>query len=307
MTAKRLAFVFPGQGSQFVGMGKDLAEGLEGARTLLAHMNDALGRDLSRVMFEGPEDELKLTVNTQPAVLACSVALFDALAARGIKPSVVAGHSLGEYAALYASGALAFDAVLGLVKLRSELMQNAYNICPGSMAAVLGIDDEKLNEICAQSGGKVVVANYNAPGQTVISGEVEALAATIEKCKAAGAKRALPLPVTGAFHSPLMAEPNRQLSAMIDTVTFADAMIPIVMNVDGAAHTTGADICETLRPQMTSSVMWTKSIHAIIDSGVDAIVEVGPGKVLAGLIKRINKDVPVHNVGSLAELEALSL
>ena len=302
---QKTAFVFPGQGSQFVGMGADLAAQSPAAADLFSRAGGILGRDLLKIMTDGPEDELKRTENTQPAVLALSAALLGELDALGVKPDVVAGHSLGEYTALFAAGVLTFDEVLGLVKLRSEQMGRAGDIRPGGMAAVMGLDDDKLAEICAATAGVVVVANYNAPGQTVISGETAAVAAACEACKAAGAKRALPLPVSGAFHSPLMEEPNRALVAAIAGLEFRDATAPVVCNVDGAAHSSGAEIRARLGPQMVSGVQWTRSVETLVAMGVTRYVEIGPGKVLAGLIKRIAKDAEVLNVVSLEDVRAI--
>jgi [acyl-carrier-protein] S-malonyltransferase len=284
-------------------MGRDIAEVSASAKAKFARAGEVFGGDLLRVMFEGPEEELRQTVRTQPAVLLCSAVLFDALRERGIEPVVVAGHSLGEYSALYASGVLDFDSVLSLVRLRSDLMQHAGEKRPGAMAAVLGVADEDLARMCAESSHTVVVANFNAPGQTVISGDREGVAEVGEKCKAAGAKRVLPLPVSGAFHSPLLEEPGNTLAGAIDGLPFADPRVPLVSNIDASFHAAGEEIRANLRLQMTSSVRWTESVGAIVASGVDAFVEVGPGKILAGLIKRIAKDVPVLNVGSAEELK----
>ncbi|MBX7244634.1 MAG: ACP S-malonyltransferase [Candidatus Sumerlaeaceae bacterium] len=307
MTTKRTAFVFPGQGSQFIGMGKDLAEKSEQARKTFETANAILGRDITKIMFEGPEDDLKQTVNTQPAILACSIAAFDELKARGVAaPALVAGHSLGEYSALYAAGVLDLETVLRLVKFRGELMQHAGEKAPGAMAAILGLDDDKLAEICAAVAGPVVIANYNSPGQTVISGAVDAVNAAIEQCKAAGAKRALPLPVSGAFHSPLMEGPARELAAMIEQTHFADPAVPVVTNVDAKPTTSGQEVRQKLVDQMTGSVRWTQTVGTMTAAGIEAVVEVGPGKVLAGLIKRIAKDLPVTNAGTVAEIEAIA-
>ena len=304
--SKRLAWVYSGQGSQFVGMGAGLEEQLPAARKFFDMACEVLGRDLRRIMFEGPEEELKQTINTQPAVLTVSAALHEALRAKGLEPVIVAGHSLGEYTALYAAGVLDFDKVLQLVKTRSELMHEAGRIRPGTMAAIMGPSDEKLRDLCAGVGGVVVVANYTAPGQTVISGEVGAVAEAVERCKAAGAKRAVMLPVSGAFHSPLMEEPAASLRALIEETAFADARVPVVTNVDGKLHTSGAELKENLIRQMTSSVLWTNSVRTIVAAGVDGIVEIGPGRVLTGLIKRIDPAVMTANVGSFADVDVIS-
>lgn len=302
----KVAFVYPGQGSQFVGMGRELAESSPELRAIFDKANEILGRDLTRIMFEGPEDELKQTLNTQPALLITSIAAHEALRAKCIKPAIVAGHSLGEYSALYAAGVLDLETALKLVKLRAELMQQAGTVAPGAMAAIMGMDDNALRELCASTNGDVVVANYNAPGQTVISGKTEAVSALLEKCKAAGAKRALPLLVSGAFHSPLMAPAGATMCAAIDAAVFAEPQVPVVSNVDGKAHTSAAEIRDNLKKQMTSSVMWTDTIQSFSDAGVTTVVEVGPGKVLAGLVKRINKELGSANAGTAAEVEQVS-
>jgi [acyl-carrier-protein] S-malonyltransferase len=305
MGGKKLAFVFPGQGSQFVGMGRDIVGQSDIARAMFAQANEIMGRDLTGIMFEGPEEELKKTENTQPAVLVFSLALEAELRARGFSPVVVAGHSLGEYAALCSAGMLDFAAVVSLVNLRGELMAEAGKARPGTMAAVMGLDDAKLAEVCAATPGIVVVANYNAPGQTVISGEVPAVTSAMEACKAAGAKRALPLPVSGAFHSPLMEGPNEKLCEAIGRLDFAEPRVPVVSNVDGAAHTAAAEVRDLLERQMVSGVQWTRTVETLAGAGIEGLVEIGPGKVLSGLAKRIAKDLPVFNVGSLDEIGSL--
>ena len=303
----KTAFVFPGQGAQFVGMGAQLAEGSAEARDLFSQANEILDRDLLKVMREGPDEELRRTENTQPAVLVFSVALLNEVTARGMKPDVVAGHSLGEYTALVASGVLPFAEVLKLVELRGKLMGRAGDEAPGGMAAVMGLADDKLAEICAQTPGVVVVANYNSPGQTVISGENAAVAAACEAFKAAGAKRALPLPVAGAFHSPLMAQANEELIAAIDALEFREPAVAVVTNVDGLAHQDAEEIRGLLKQQMVSGVQWTKSVDTMRAMGVGHFVEIGPGKVLAGLIKRIDKEANTAGVASLDEAQALSV
>ncbi len=307
MSDKTTAFVFPGQGSQFVGMGRDVADGHEEVRALFAEANQIMGRDLTRVMFDGPEEELRRTENTQPAVLVFSVALHRILQGRGLRPSAVAGHSLGEYTALVAAGVLDFAAALRVVKLRGELMGAAGDLRPGTMAAIMGLDDAKISEICAAAPGIAVIANQNAPGQTVISGEVAAVQAAMEACKAAGAKRALPIPVSGAFHSPLMEEPNARLIGEIDSLEFREPRIPVVCNVDGKVHTSADEIRALLKRQMVSGVLWTDTVETLLALGTQAFVEVGPGKVLSGLVKRIAKDQVVASVGSAVEVEALVL
>lgn len=297
------AFVFPGQGSQFVGMGKDLYEMSPEARQRFDEANTACGGELLSVMFEGPEEKLRQTSFTQPALLVCSAVLSDALRQRGVEPSLVAGHSLGEYAALYAAGVLEFSEVLQLVVLRAKLMQRAGDERPGAMAAILGLEDDFVRKLCSESSHVVVVANYNSPGQLVISGDKEGVAEVSEKCKAAGARRVLPLPVSGAFHSPLLQEAGEKLAEAIAGANFRDSQIPIVMNVSAGIRRTKEEIRQELSQQMTSSVLWTESVRTMVAHGVTEFVEVGPGNVLAGLIKRIHKDAVVRNVGTREQLE----
>ncbi|MEI7634114.1 MAG: ACP S-malonyltransferase [bacterium] len=294
----KLAFIYPGQGSQHAGMGRESACQSASARRIFGQANEVLGRDLMRIMFEGPEEELRQTVNTQPALLVTSIAIHEELRARGLEPSIVAGHSLGEYSALYAAGVLDFVSVLQLVKLRAELMQEAGTTAPGSMAAVMGLGDEALTRLCIEAGGSVVVANYNAPGQTVISGETQAVAIVSEKCKAAGAKRVIPLPVFGAFHSPLMAPAGEKMRQAIEAAAFAEPRVPVVTNVDGLAHTTAREIRDNLAAQITSSVRWTQTVRTIIASGVNVFIEAGAGKVLAGLVKRTDKNLSVFSAAT---------
>lgn len=299
---RRFAFIYPGQGSQFVGMSRDILEvGGKPAR-IFETAAEVMGAGWSRVFLEGPEDELKQTVNTQPAVIVHSVGLTEALRLRGVEPVIVAGHSLGEYTATYAAGAMEAKPLLELVKLRAELMQHAGEVSPGGMGAIIGMDDDKLAKMCREDG-RVFVANFNAPGQTVIAGYNDALPAFMEKCKAVGAKRAIPVPVSGAFHSPLMKPAAEEFERTLRAAKIAPARVPIVMNVDGTLVTDPEEVREHLHLQMTSPVRWIDCVKAIVAFGVDAMIEVGPGKVMAGLIKRIDKDVPVHNVASLADID----
>jgi [acyl-carrier-protein] S-malonyltransferase len=301
MTAKRLAFIYPGQGSQYVGMARDLFEHERYAHFL--HEADvSLQRSITRIMFEGPDDVLKDTANAQPAIFLHEVAVTHALVEGGYRPSIVAGHSVGEYAALTAANVIDFGHALWLIEQRGELMREAGKAAPGGMAAVLGMDDEEVARCCREAGGTVVVANYNSPGQVVISGDKESLERATTLCKDAGAKRCLPLPVSGAFHSPLVVDANETLAENINRVIFRDADVPVVTNYDGLAHTSGSQIRNNLLAQMVSSVQWTKTMNTLQEFGVDAIIEVGPGSVLSGLAKRITPDIPVIAVGTVAEL-----
>ncbi|MBV6645249.1 MAG: ACP S-malonyltransferase [Cyclobacteriaceae bacterium] len=287
------AFVFPGQGAQFPGMGKDLFENSELGRSLFNQANDILGYAITDVMFEGSEDDLKQTKVTQPAVFLHSV--INALVKDNFAPEMVAGHSLGEFSALVAAGALKFEDGLSLVFKRATAMQKACELTPSTMAAVLGLADEIVEQVCQEVSGVVVPANYNCPGQLVISGEVKAVEEACEKLKAAGAKRALLLPVGGAFHSPLMEPAREELATAIEQTVFSTPKCPIYQNVDAQGHTDIAEIKDNLIKQLTAPVKWTQIVQKMLADGASLFSESGPGKVLQGLIKKIERSAEVES------------
>lgn len=288
------AYVFPGQGSQFPGMGKDLYDRFDVAKTLFERANEILGFRITDIMFEGTEEALKQTKVTQPAIFLHSVILSKVMGDR-FQPEMVAGHSLGELSALVANGVLDFEDGLRLVSQRALAMQKACEAEPSTMAAILGLDDEVVENVCAQIDGVVVAANYNCPGQLVISGAFPAVEKACEKLTEAGARRALLLPVGGAFHSPLMEPAREELAAAIKNTTFHRPTCAVYQNVSGQAITDPVKIQENLMAQLTAPVRWTQTMQQMIADGASEVIEVGPGKVLQGLFKKVDRQFPVSS------------
>ena len=300
------AFVFPGQNSHFVGMASDLWESAGVGRSVLERADQVLGFPLTALLLGGPESELTATQNQQPAILAHSAACLALLGERGIRPQMVAGHSLGEYSALLAAGCLGFDDALRLVRRRGELMSQAGG---GAMAAVLGLPAATVEGVCAEARevGVVGIANYNCPGQIVISGEPAAVDEATSRLKAAGATRVVPLRVSGAFHSPLMQPAADQLGPVLESAPFRDAQVPLVSNVDAQPRTSGAEIRDALKRQISGPVLWEAGVRRMIDEGVSTFVEVGPGRVVSGLVRCIAPDARTICAGTGDEIAALSL
>jgi len=288
------AYIFPGQGAQFPGMAKDLYDNADQAKVLLESANDILGFRITDIMFDGTADQLKETKVTQPAIFLHSVVL--AKISDSFAPDMVAGHSLGEFSALVANGTLAFEDGLQLVSQRAQAMQKACEINPSTMAAVLGLEDKVVEDICASIDEVVVAANYNCPGQLVISGSHKGIELACEAAKEAGARRALPLPVGGAFHSPLMEPAREELEKAIDATTFNQGICPVYQNVSAQAETDLDTIKNNLKKQLTAPVKWTQSVQAMVADGATDFIESGPGKVLQGLVKKIHREAEVSSI-----------
>ena len=294
----KVAFVFPGQASQYPGMGRELAEKYSVAKSTFEEANNTLGFSISKLCFEGTEDDLRLTANTQPAILACSVAVYRVLAEKGLTPDFVAGHSLGEYSALVAAGALKFSDAVQLVRKRGTYMQDAVPAGVGAMAAIMGLSHAIVADVCkrATDGEVCAPANLNSPDQTVISGHASAVKRAVELASQTGAKRAVILAVSAPFHSPLMAAMQEKLEKDLRNAEFSDLRVPLVTNVDADTITGGSEAREALIRQVSMPVRWEESVRLLIDEGVNTFVEVGPGRVLTGLLRQIERSVAALNV-----------
>jgi [acyl-carrier-protein] S-malonyltransferase len=304
---RKIAFIFPGQGSQTVGMGQELAERYEQARNIFQQADEKLGFSLSSIIFEGPQDTLTLTFNAQPALLTTSIAILETFKEANIKPDFTAGHSLGEYTALVAAGAMSFEDAVFAVRKRGEFMEQAVPAGKGTMAAVMGMEADQLKGIVEQissSGTPVQLANLNCPGQIVISGTKEGVERASEQAKTAGAKRVIPLVVSGPFHSSLMKPAAEQLAEVLNTIEINDANVPVIANVTARPMIHRDDIKQKLIEQLYSPVLWQESVEYMIEQGVDTFVEIGPGKVLSGLVKKVNRNVHTIAINDQQSLEA---
>jgi [acyl-carrier-protein] S-malonyltransferase len=303
----KLAYVFPGQGSQWVGMGRDLYQDFSTAKTVFDQADEALGFSLSRLCFDGPEDELRQTINAQPAIVTVSFACLEASREMGNLPpaSFVAGHSLGEYTALAAAEVLDFADAVYLARERGRLMHEAGQLTPGGMSAIIGLDEAPLAELCAEAGAKV--ANINCPGQIVISGAEENLNQAVELAKSRGAHRAIPLQVSGAFHTQLMQPAVDGMTEIMVKLEFKDPTTPIIGNTTAKPLTTAAAVKEELLNQLCNCVQWQRSVEYMVNQGVNTFIEIGPGRVLAGLIKRIDRGVKILNIGDAESARSFSI
>lgn len=302
----KIAFLFPGQGSQYVGMGRDFYENSKLAAERFKEADEILGVSISSLCFKGTEDSLRLTENTQPAIFIVSAIACDVLRERGIIPSISAGHSLGEYSALFAAGSLGFSDGVSLVRKRGRFMQEAVPVGTGAMAAVIGLNKDTIDEICkkiSENGSLVRPANYNSPEQTVIAGEKEAVERAVKDLQEKGAKKVVMLPVSAPFHTALMKPAEERLSVELDKVNFDNLKFPVITNVDAKEIKGGDEARSALKRQVSSPVRWVESMNLMANNGIDTVIELGPGRVLAGLMKRINKDIRCLNVEDIKSLE----
>jgi len=300
----RLAFLFPGQGSQYVGMGRSLHDNFDEARRVYDEASEALGYDIRQMSFEGPKDELNKTFRTQPCLLTASIAALRCMEKKGFSPAIVAGHSLGEYSALVAAGVIGFREAVRLTEMRGRFMQEAVPEGRGLMAAILGLERDRVDSICLSlTRGYAAPANYNCPGQIVIAGEKEAVEEAISLAKEAGARRAVPLAVSVPSHCTLMVEASNRLAEALRDIEFREPSVPVVNNADAMFLNTTDSIRASLAKQLNSPLLWEDSMSVIIDSGIDAFIEIGPGRVLSGLLKRIDSSVPCFNVEDVESLD----
>ena len=302
---KKIAFVFPGQGAQYVGMGKELVEKFKVANDVFEKASHSLGYDMKKLCFEGPEEELKKTENTQPAILTVSIAAFEVLKEHGLEPEIAAGLSLGEFSALVASGVMSFEDAVKVVKVRGKYMQEEVPLGVGTMAAFIGLDREKVIEACERASefGIVEPANFNSPAQIVISGEVKAVEKAVEIGTELGAKRAMVLNVSAPFHSSMLKGAGEKLGIELDKIPLSDFSYPVVANVTAKYYDSNSSVKELLVRQVSSSVLWEDSVRTMVEDGVDTFVEVGPGRALSGFIKKISREVKLLNVGDIDSLE----
>ena len=299
------AFLFPGQASQYIGMGGDLYKEYPQAKYIFDEANQIMGVDLAKICFEGPEEELKQTKITQPAIFVHSVAVLRILEEKGLTADAAAGHSLGEYSALVAAGAIEFEDGLKLVKIRGELMQQAGIDNPGTMAAIIGLEPVQIQDICQQISGIVCTANYNSPGQIAISGEIEAVRKAMEAAREKGAKKAIELVVSGAFHSPLMSDAQQGLSDALGAAAISDPGLPVYSNVEAIPASGASHIRDLLNKQLLSPVRWTEIVENMVRDGIESFVEVGPGKVLSGLNRRIVRNLECNAIGTVEDIQSL--